>query len=68
MKNDIQFYSISEVMQRLKIGRTKLWQLEREDPAFPKLVKLTDRRRVFVKAEIDQWIASKVAERDEVAA
>lgn len=68
MEDDIEFCSINEVQKRLKIGRTKLWQLEREDPTFPKLVRLTDRRKVFVKAEIDAWIAAKVAERDEVAA
>lgn len=68
METSIEFTSINEVMKRIKIGRTKLWQLEKDDPTFPKLVRLTDRRKVFVKAEIDAWIRSKVAQRDEVAA
>jgi len=67
MENTLELISIPDVQKRLRIGRTKLWELTKQ-PDFPKLVRLTERRKVFVKSEIDAWIAAKIAERDEVTA
>lgn len=63
MKPDHEFVSIKEVQRRLCIGRTRLWQLCKE-PDFPKLVRLTERRKAFVKSEVDAWIQARIAERD----
>jgi predicted DNA-binding transcriptional regulator AlpA len=59
----MELLSIKEAMARLKIKRTVLWQLCQK-PDFPKLVRLTSQRKVFVASEIDAWIQAKIDGRD----
>ncbi|MEM8551094.1 MAG: AlpA family phage regulatory protein [Pseudomonadota bacterium] len=53
---------------RLGIGRTSLYRLRLNDPTFPKAVRLTERRIGFVEAEIDLWLDTRLAERDQQVA
>ncbi|SKA11174.1 helix-turn-helix transcriptional regulator [Consotaella salsifontis] len=60
----MEFLSIKEVCQRIGVSRTTLWQLEKEEAGFPRLVPVTAKRKAFVRSEIDSWIASRIAARD----
>lgn len=48
-------------------SRTQLWRLERESK-FPKRVPLGGNRHGWLESEIDDWIRSRVADRDQEAA
>lgn len=43
------------------IGITKLWQLARTDPTFPKPFKIGNRCTLWYRAELDSWIARQAA-------
>lgn len=62
----MEFLSIKEVCRRLTIGRTQLWKLEKAG-GFPKSIRITFGRKVFVANEIDEWMRARVAERDMAA-
>lgn len=62
----MELLSIKQTMQRLSIGRTKLWALAKES-GFPKPVQVSVGRKAFVASEIDAWIREKMAARDEAA-
>ena len=64
----MEIISAKDVAARLSIGRTKLWELTTQDPHFPKPVRLTERRKGFLKSEIDAWVKARIAERDGVSA
>ncbi|PAP97807.1 AlpA family phage regulatory protein [Mesorhizobium mediterraneum] len=63
----MQIIPIKEVCRRVGLCRTTVWQLIR-DGKFPKLVRLTEKRKGFVDEEIDDWISARIAERDAEAA
>ncbi|ATU91774.1 helix-turn-helix transcriptional regulator [Phyllobacterium zundukense] len=63
----MELLTIKEVAKRLSIGRTALWLLTKEAD-FPKPLQVTVGRKAFVAAEVDKWIASRIAQRDKVAA
>lgn len=63
----MELLSTKQVAQRLSIGRTSLWQLTKQDD-FPKTIQVTVGRKAYVAAEIDAWIKTRMAERDQVAA
>ena len=58
----MELITIKEAQERLKIKRTVLWQLCQQ-PDFPKLVRLTAQRKVFVASEIDAWVQAKIDRR-----
>ena len=47
-----------EVIQITKLGRTKIWQLQKEGK-FPKRRKITDRKVGWLWSEILQWMKSR---------
>lgn len=55
--------STSDVMTRICCKRTKLNSLMREDPTFPKPIRLSQNHIRWNLAEIDGWIAAKEATR-----
>ncbi|MCW7543055.1 AlpA family phage regulatory protein [Aurantimonas litoralis] len=61
----MEFLSIKDVCQRIGVSRTTLWQMEKEEAGFPRLVPVTRGRKAFVKDEVDNWIAGRIAARDE---
>ncbi|OOF68812.1 hypothetical protein BKG95_00655 [Rodentibacter pneumotropicus] len=55
--------STNDVMTRICCKRTKLYGLMRDDPTFPKPIRLSQNHIRWNLAEIDQWIADKEAAR-----
>jgi prophage regulatory protein len=68
----MQLLSPKQTCDRIGIGRTTLWRMER-DGNFPRSITITHGekgcggRKGYVSTEIDAWIASRIAERDGVA-
>lgn len=54
--------SFDDVASRVGLGRTRIYAGVASGD-FPKPVKI-GRRSLWVEAEIDQWIAARIAERD----
>lgn len=48
------------------LSRSQLWRKARAG-SFPRPVKIGDNRTAYVEAEIDRWIAERIAERDSAA-
>ncbi|MEI8715650.1 helix-turn-helix transcriptional regulator [Mesorhizobium sp. ISC11] len=59
----MQIIAIKEVCKRVGISRTTVWQLTK-DGKFPRLVKITPKRKGYVAEEIDAWIKARIDERD----
>ena len=56
-----------QVEQRTGLSRSTLYQYFK-DGDFPKPVPLNDKRVGWIESEIDEWIASRVAARDNAPA
>lgn len=59
-----RFISIKDVCQRVGLSRTTVWDLSRTPGAFPQLVPIAKKRKMYLESEIDAWILGKVSERD----
>jgi prophage regulatory protein len=53
-----------EVIKAVSLSRQEIWRRRRSGD-FPRPVKLGGRRIAYLKSEIDEWIADRIAERDE---
>ena len=49
----------NDVCRYLGIGRTKLHNLQKEDPSFPKKVIFTPRYVGWFREELDEWLNAK---------
>lgn len=63
-----QLLSMKDVAKYTALSRSTIYEMinedsDRYDPTFPKKVKLTKVRVVWVASEIAEWIDSKIAER-----
>ncbi|MQW93383.1 AlpA family phage regulatory protein [Acinetobacter wanghuae] len=59
----------NEVCDLLSLSRTGLQKLMQKDPLFPTPLKMGDSRQsptFFIKEELDAWLETKKAERNEV--
>ena len=54
--------AIKEVCRRTSLSRASLYRLMAKG-AFPRLVPLTGTRKAFVEADVDAWIAARIAAR-----
>ena len=52
------------VVERVGLSRSHLWRLER-DGQFPRKIRLGPNSVGYVESEIDEWIAARIAERDD---
>lgn len=59
--------SVKEVCRRTSLSRTVINRY-RNAGTFPRAVKLGEQRIAFVAREIDDWIADRIAQRDNAAA
>ena len=59
--------ALREVCAMTSLSRTAINQ-RRASGAFPKPVPLGEKRIAFVRAEVEAWIADRIAARDRVAA
>lgn len=48
-----------EVATYCSIGGSTVWWLTHNDPTFPKKIKIGPKTTVFMRAEIDAWLAAK---------
>lgn len=56
--------NVKEAAAYLRISRSTLYDILREDQTFPRPIALTETRRAYVKRELDDWLAARVADRD----
>lgn len=54
--------SYPDTARALGIGRSKVYELVRDDPSFPRPIEVTPGRRGFLIAELDEWLAGKAAD------
>lgn len=47
--------------EKLAIGLSTLWAKAKNDPDFPKPVKLSPGTTVFIERELDDWMARRAA-------
>ena len=52
---------LRQVIQKTGLSRSTIYTLIKEDKSFPQQIKMTPRTMGFVEAEIDTWIAARVA-------
>ena len=74
-KTKHRFIRLSEVMSRTGYGRTSIYR-KMEDGSFPKSLKLggppkdpnefDSRAIAWIEGEVDQWIESKIEDRDTI--
>ncbi len=67
MANPQTLISMLEVVKRTSLSRTAI-NKHRFSGHFPKPVSLGEKRIAFVAIEVDEWIAERIAARDEAAA
>ncbi len=58
---------LKTVMDMTGVSRSYIYALAQQG-AFPKPVKLTERSSAWVAAEVEEWIESRIALRDQEAA
>lgn len=59
----VQVETPSEVMARLRKGKTWLWRRLKRDPSFPRPFYISPREPMFLRHEVDAWIAAQIATR-----
>ena len=55
--------TIKEVMNKVRLSRSRIYFYIKNNN-FPKQVKLTTRKSLWVEEEINQWILKKIDKRD----
>jgi len=63
IKQPIRLLRLPEILRRAPYSEAHIWRLERAGK-FPRRPHLGANRVVWVEAEIDDWVSSKVKERD----
>lgn len=59
---------LPEVMARTALSRSEVYRRVRDDPSFPKPMKLGVRSVAWVDSELDIFLHSRIAQRDAKAA
>ena len=54
---------IKDVVKKTTIGKSTIWQWVEEEK-FPKPIKLSERISVWKDSDIDEWIESKINQRN----
>lgn len=62
-----RFLRMPAVREKTGLGRDSLYRLAHAGK-FPKPIKISDRASAWLESEVDQWCASRIAERDAVSA
>ncbi len=63
-KHSVRLLRLPEILRRVPYSEAHIWRLER-DGKFPRRARLGANRVVWVETEIDEWLSSKIAERDQ---
>lgn len=67
MTTPTRLLRLPEVIARTGMSRSAVYAASAKG-AFPQPVKLSERSSAWVESEIDAWLASRVAQRDAMAA
>lgn len=59
----VSLLAMKDVVRRTSLSRTSIYRLVDAD-RFPRPVRIIDQRLGWVAAEVDQWIADRIAQRD----
>ncbi len=62
-----KFLTIREAADRTGLSRSSLYRLLNGNPSFLRPVQLSARRVAFVEAEVDAYVAARIALRDRAA-
>ncbi|MCC6786267.1 MAG: helix-turn-helix domain-containing protein [Hyphomonadaceae bacterium] len=54
-----EFLSAKEVCRRLRISRTTLWRMQREDKAFPAAIVVSKRSIRFCWRAVEDWVQDR---------
>ena len=65
--SEIRLIRLKEVLNRTGLSKSTLYQLMK-DGAFPRSISIGNRAVSWNILEVEKWINSRIAERDEVAA
>jgi predicted DNA-binding transcriptional regulator AlpA len=58
----MQLLTVRDVLKKLKISKSFLYKLMRNDESFPRPAKFSTRNTMFISEEIEQWISKKFKE------
>lgn len=61
MAENQTFLSDRQVAERFGVHRLTVWRWHRDDPTFPRAVKLSARCTRFSAAEVDAWVETRAA-------
>lgn len=64
----MEILRLPAVMKMTGLTRSRVYFNLKNDPSFPKPVKLSERATGWVREEVEAWIRSRVAARDGTAA
>ena len=53
---------LPEVIKKTGLSRSTIYNKIKDDPLFPKQIKLSERCVGFLESELDAWITSRVSE------
>ncbi|MBB4003168.1 helix-turn-helix transcriptional regulator [Aurantimonas endophytica] len=60
----MEIKSIKDAAKMLGVSRTTIWQLGK-DSSFPKLITISPGRKGFVASELEAFVESRIAARDQ---
>jgi predicted DNA-binding transcriptional regulator AlpA len=56
----MEFLNMNDVLKKLKISKSFLYRLLKNDESFPKSIKLSPKRnKVWMKDDIEKWMSNK---------
>jgi len=59
----IHFLRLSEILRRVPYSEAHIWRLEKAGK-FPRRVRIGANRIAWVESEVNNWVSSKLQERD----
>jgi prophage regulatory protein len=66
LPDDALMVDTNVVMRMTGLSRTSIWRHIRS-AGFPKAVNMGERRQLYVRAEVEAWIANRIKQRDAAA-
>jgi prophage regulatory protein len=62
--HSIRLLRLPEILRRVPYSEAHIWRLERAGK-FPRRARIGANRVAWVEAEVDDWLSSKIAARDQ---
>jgi predicted DNA-binding transcriptional regulator AlpA len=55
----VRILRTAEAAKKLSLGKTSFYELQKNDPTFPRAIVLGERARGYSERELDVWLASR---------